>query len=208
MDKIIETALLYISSLLLVNAVAVEREHADFQFPSPYNTDKEMNILRQHIDSGSDNLICYVQDRMLICYCLIFTCQKLILIGPYRTGAAHRKNLPPSLFADSASWESYQNYYNALPLVEEKQIKLCAHMLFISLFGTNTSTEYTINVRDYDMDTIPTIDESDSPLSDSDELYNMDEIEIHNPTSELDDNALKVLQKLLGEPIRIIYSHL
>jgi len=175
MDKIIETALLYISSLLLVNAVAVEREHADFQFPSPYNTDKEMNILRQHIDSGSDNLICYVQDRMLICYCLIFTCQKLILIGPYRTGAAHRKNLPPSLFADSASWESYQNYYNALPLVEEKQIKLCAHMLFISLFGTNTSTEYTINVRDYDMDTIPTIDESDSPLSDSDELYNMDE---------------------------------
>ena len=58
MDKIIETALLYISSLLLINAVAVEREHVDFQFPSPYNTDKEMNILRQHIDSGSDNLIC------------------------------------------------------------------------------------------------------------------------------------------------------
>lgn len=34
------------------------------------------------------------------------------------------------------------------------------------------------------------------------------EIKIHNPTSELDDNTLKVLQEMIGEPIRIIYSHL
>ncbi len=175
MDKIIETALLYISSLLLVNAVAVDREHTDFHFPSPYDTEKEMNILRQLIDSGSDNLICYVQDRMLLCYCLIFTCQKLILVGPYRIGPIRRRDLPQTLLSDSTQWENYRNYYNALPLVEDKQIKLCAHMLFISLFGTNISTESTINVREYDMDTIPTINETGIPLSDSDELYDKDE---------------------------------
>ena len=34
------------------------------------------------------------------------------------------------------------------------------------------------------------------------------EIDMFNPTSELDDDCLKALQELIGEPIRIIYSHI
>ena len=34
------------------------------------------------------------------------------------------------------------------------------------------------------------------------------EIDMLNPTSELDDDCLKPLRELIGEPIRIIYSHI
>ena len=86
MEKIINTALQYISVFFNTDAVLFHKDSYDFKLPNPYSSEKENQIVCQLFDSTQDSVF-YLNDRLSVSYCLAFLQQNAILVGPYRTGA-------------------------------------------------------------------------------------------------------------------------
>lgn len=150
MERILNTALLYIANFLSVNAVMFERTAQDFTLPNPYSSDLENQLMRQQLGAAPKDSLLLVQDGELLHYCFIFPGKYILLIGPYRTKIMRTASVPAHLSATPKMQAEYLQYYNRLPLLSEETVKLAAHTLFVSLYGSSeTLTESSIDIRQY-----------------------------------------------------------
>ena len=150
MERILNTALLYIANFLSVNAVMFERTTQDFSLPSPYSSRQENQFMRQQLSAAPKDSLLLVQDGELLRYCFIFPGKYILLIGPYRTKTMRPASVPAHLAASAKIQAEYLQYYNRLPLLSEETVKLTAHTLFVSLYGSSQIlTENSIDIRHY-----------------------------------------------------------
>lgn len=159
MELAVHTASLYISAFLSVQTSVTERSCTDFRLPSPFTSDKEEDIIRQLFHTMQEQAICYLYDRAMMQYCLVFAGETILVIGPYRTGSIKKSDLPPQLFSEDHTWSQYQTYYNTLPCISPEKIKLAAQILLTSLYGDSfTCQEHEVNIREYLKGDIPILE--------------------------------------------------
>lgn len=157
MKETINASLLYISTFLNVNVAMFARENADFQLPSPYASRKENQIVRQFLSQSRKNVICFIQDHLMIHYCLAIIEGQAALIGPYRTGRISRQDIPFSMFESEKAWKEFFHYYESLPDIAEQHIHQAALLLFVGIFGGEVNIpEKIINMREFEKGAIPT----------------------------------------------------
>lgn len=163
MDHIIRTAILFINSLLHLDAILAEREDPDFSLSSPYALERENQILRELLVTTPDNAVCFLVDSFQLCHCLAFAGGKVVLLGPYRertmTRAEARKRMPAPQYDDEMV-EQYLRYYNSRVLLEDATVKLAAYTLFVSVYGTTKNTaEKLLNIQQYAPSALPAPEE-------------------------------------------------
>lgn len=157
MEKIIHTALQYISAFFNTDAVLLHKDFSDFKLPCPYSSEKENQIVRQLFDATQDSIF-YLNDRLSISYCLAFLHQHVILVGPYRTGNIHRSDFPLPLFSSEQERQSFFQYYNSLPEIPMEKIKYLVRLIFLCVYDHETPLhEDEINIREYLKGQIPPI---------------------------------------------------
>lgn len=149
MEQILNTALLYITNFLSVNAVMFEHRQ-DFSLPDPYASQRENRLIRQYLMKAPDNSFLLVQDSSRFHFCFIFLGQHILLIGPYCAETLRPSAIPSHLSGTKQERSEYVRYYNSLPVISEETIKLAVHTLFVSLYGDCTNIlENRINMRQY-----------------------------------------------------------
>lgn len=159
MKEIINTALIYISSFLTVNTCLLSRELENLKFPSPHTTPKENQIIQKVLSADNENKIYFVRDRLSARYCFAALPEHIVILGPYRENDFTRENIPLPLFPDKSSWEEYREYFHSLPLIENRNIKLAAHLIFTSIYGnSNSVSEEYIDIREYLKGSVPQAD--------------------------------------------------
>lgn len=159
MKELVNVSLLYISTFLNVNVAMFDRTNAEFQLPSPYATQRENQSVHRFLVGNSQNAICYIQDHLFVRYCLAFVGDQVALIGPYRTGHITRQNIPASIFHSEDAWKAYFRYYNTLPDIPEQSIRQAASLIFVGIYGGETSIpEKNIDMREYEKGSIPPIE--------------------------------------------------
>ena len=154
MDKVVNAGALFIKNLLHLNVVAVKKdEEEEFVLPSPYAQDYENQLARDLLISEDENTVLFLKDSFLSCYCLIYLARSVLLVGPYReytmTRAEASRRLPKERFDDSVL-ECYLKWYNAQPMPEETVVKLAAHTLIVSVYGsTKELCEKNVDIQQY-----------------------------------------------------------
>lgn len=191
MEKIINTALQYISVFFNTDAVLFHKDSYDFKLPNPYSSEKENQIVCQLFDSTQDSVF-YLNDRLSVSYCLAFLQQNAILVGPYRTGSLHRSDFPLPLFSSEQERQIFFQYYTALPEISLEAVKRAVRLIFFCVYGyENQLHEEEINIREYLRGEIPLISSdpnlyhSNEPNYTEENLYYITQIRSGNYTAAL-----------------------
>ena len=136
MDAVINTALLYITAFCSVGAVMYRRDSIDFHIPMEYSPPQEDQILHQLFLSCPENTIRHLVTQLMVRYTLVFLAGRVVILGPYRTGAE-----PPveQLFASEANRRQFREEFSRLPRVSAGNIQLAAGLLFAALYGSGAA---------------------------------------------------------------------
>lgn len=157
MDKLVNAGTMYIRNLLHLDVLTInEKETDELSLPSPYAQDWENQLVHEVLLTFGNNEICFLNDSFLSYYCLIHLNQEIVMIGPYRehsmTYAEARKRFSEEHFDDQVI-ERYVKWYNSQPLCETDIVKLAAHTLIATVYGTTKNTkEKTVNIQQYAKD--------------------------------------------------------
>ena len=174
MDKVINTGVLFMRNLLHLNVAVIENEEREeFALPSPYTQDWENQLVWEIMDAAKENSVSFLNDSFLSYYCLIHLTDVVVLIGPYRqhtmTRAEARRRLTEERFEENTV-DQYLKWYNSQPLQEMSVVKLAAHSMIVSVYGSAKDTEErTVNIQRYEQShhLIPTDLSQDMASTDS-----------------------------------------